>query len=120
MDMKMMASPAEAMICPGLRLTPVERLDLLRRRLDLTPDQEPLFNGVVKALADMRALGRDHGGREGEPPRSLSERLRRHETMMETHLQVLRALRTALDALSGSLSEEQRRSMEQGVCEAES
>jgi hypothetical protein len=97
------------------------RIAFLKTELKITSSQEPLWQGFAEALrSDARTMEDMVKKKQGmmtsrmkEAESSLIERLDRHESMLNAHLDHLRRIRIALRPLYESLDEAQRQSADE-------
>jgi hypothetical protein len=89
-----------------------EHLDYLHDQLQLTPEQQPAWDRFASAVREAAAQTRP-GPAAMAQGQSLEQRLATHETMLNSRLEVIRAIRGALSGLTGSLSEAQKQTLDQ-------
>jgi hypothetical protein len=100
----------------GMMAADVEgRIAALRTELKITDAQEPQWNRFAEAL---RATAKSTNGMFEQmtspaTAATLPERLQRHEKMMSTHLNGLKALEAAVDPLYAALNHDQKKIADQ-------
>lgn len=89
----------------------------MKARLDLKPEQMPLWNAFEKASDEVSAK---HKARcatlptEIKPPVSLTDRVNRQEERMKARLEAIQAVKPSLTALYASLTTEQKEIVDRG------
>ena len=111
-----MAQPANPPASPpASEATAVERVDQraaqMRRRLQITPDQEPAWRAFAQVMHDNAASAdqayRQHAARIASM--SAVENLRLFAQIEQTRAQGLQAMLTSFESLYGVLSDEQKK-----------
>lgn len=109
--MSMMGSANEMMVPRRIE----GRIAFLKAELKITADQESSWQAFAESVRSDARIMQDMAKRmQGMMvPGSLIERLDRHESMLNAHLDQLRRIKMALRPLYESLNGDQRRSMDE-------
>jgi len=113
-DMMMAMSPIVG--CPGHDQSADARLSGLHVALRITSAQEPLWTPYANAYRRHAASMGMPGGQTAPANATVTERVRRHEMMMSSHLASLVSLRTSLEPLYQSFSAAQKATAEALAC----
>ena len=89
-----------------------EHLDYLHDQLQLTPEQQPAWDRFASAVREAAAQMRPRPAAMAQG-QSLEQRLATHETMLNSRLEAIRAIRGALSGLTGSLNEAQKHTLDE-------
>lgn len=88
------------------------RLDHLRGELQLTPEQQQAWDRFASAVRE--AIGRARPSFEAmAQAQTLDQRLTAQEGVLTARLEAVRAIRSALSGLTGSLTDAQRRTLDE-------
>ena len=87
-------------------------LDYLHDQLQLTQEQQPAWDRFATAVRD--AVPRMRSGPAGMiQGQSLEQRLAAYETMLNSRLEAIRSVRTALSGLTNALNDPQKHTLDE-------
>jgi hypothetical protein len=113
----MMGSASGRAMCTAMAGHSDGRLAYLKAELKITEAQEALWAGYAAAVRDNAKTMLAHCGTmmspRGASTLSLPDRLEKHEQLMATHLESLRAMTRALKPLYAALDDAQKQTIDQ-------
>lgn len=96
------------------RRSPVDRIEdrikSLHAALQITPEQEPQWNGVAQAMREQgQMMGNAIQQREHNPAMNAVDELKAYQAIVDAHAQGMQKLVPAFTALYASLSDDQKK-----------